>query len=125
MGFGSVGELLLYRLDALDSSVRIVLHLAAVLGMEFDLLDAALAYEESLGVDDSQRLDVATVLRAAFDVAIEEGIIDQSFAFTEVDDGGEEILEEDEEEDHLIHSMGNVMISLTGRKAHPFYTVIS
>ena len=116
-GFGSVGELLLYRLDALDSSVRSALHLAAILGTEFDLLDAALAYEEIFGVKEWERLEAATALRASFDVAVEEGIIEQSFVVGE-DDDCEEIFEE---EDNLCASLGNVVISFTGRKAHPFY----
>jgi len=120
LGFGSVREIHLYRIDALDSSVRTVLHLSAVLGTEFDLLDAALAYEEMFGVEDSKRLETATAFRDSFDVAIEEGIIiEQSFTFSE-DDGDAEIMDE---EDNLCTSMGNIMISLKGRKkAHPFYT---
>ncbi|KAK1736675.1 hypothetical protein QTG54_012697 [Skeletonema marinoi] len=50
LGFGSVNELLLYRLDALDATVRNALHLAAVLGNDFDLLDAALTYEQMFRV---------------------------------------------------------------------------
>ena len=117
LGFGSVGELLLYRLDALDSSVRTVLHLSAVLGTEFDLLDATLAYEEMFGVEDSERLETAMALRESFDVAVEEGVIEQSFVFGE-EDGCEEIIDE---EDNLCHSLGNIMISLKWRKANPFY----
>lgn len=115
--FGSVGELLLYRLDALDSSVRSVLHLSAVLGMEFDLLDAALAYEEIFGVNIDERFDAITALRESYDVAVEEGIIEESFTGGENNDD-EEIIDD---ENDLCASLGQVNISLTGRKAHPFY----
>lgn len=74
--FGSVNELLLYRLDALDLSVRVVLHLSAILGTEFDLLDAAFAYEEMLGIDISNQYEAAANLRLSLDVAEQEGILE-------------------------------------------------
>lgn len=116
--FGSVNELLLYRLDALDSSVSTVLNLSAVLGMEFDFLDIALAYEEMFGILDSQQADTAVSLRSAFDVAAGEGIIEQSYAFVEEEE------EEDTgaEEDNLCQSLGTLSVSLKGRKSHPCYT---
>lgn len=115
--FGSLSELLLYRLDALDSSVRTVLYLSAVLGTEFDLLDAALAYEQMFGVDESNQLKTATALREYFDVAIEAGIIEQSLAFSD-DNDDDEILGGDESH---CQSMGS-LISLKGlRRSHPLY----
>ncbi|KAL7537358.1 hypothetical protein ACHAXR_007762, partial [Thalassiosira sp. AJA248-18] len=117
--FGSVSELLLFRLDALDSSVRTVLHLSAVLGMEFDLLDAALIYEDIFDVKDSEQSKAAMDLRASFDVAVEEGILEEAFTCVEEDDY-EEMVEENE--DDLCRSLGNITISLKGRKAHPFYS---
>ena len=112
---GSVNELLLYRIDALDSSVRTVLHLSAVLGTEFDLLDAALAYEELFGVNESTQLASAIALRESFDVAIKEGIIEKSDIFSAED--------WDDEEENICPSMINVMISLKGRRqAHPLYS---
>jgi len=117
LGSGSVRELLLFRLDALDSSVRFVLHISAVLGTEFDLLDAALAYEEMFGVEHSDRLDAAVALRELFDIAIQEGIIEQSLVFGEDDDFEEiEMIEED-----LCLSPRNATMSSKRRKAHPFY----
>ena len=117
--FGSLSELLLYRLDALDSSVRTVLYLSAVLGTEFDLLDAAFAYEEMFDVEESNQLKTATALREYFDVAIEAGIIEQSLALSDGND--------DDEEDMFVgddshgQSMGSI-ISLKGlRKSHPLY----
>jgi len=74
--FGSVNELLLYRLDALDSSVRVVLHLLAILGTEFDLMDAAYAYEEMLGIDMSNQYEAAANFRHSLDVAVREGILE-------------------------------------------------
>lgn len=117
--FGSVNELLLHRIDALDSSVRTVLHLSAVLGTEFNLLDAALAYEELFGVDESNQLEAAISLRESFDVAIKEGILEKSL-FCLVEDGDDEMMHEEE---HICPSMINVRISLKGRRqTHPFYS---
>jgi len=122
--FGSVNELLLCRIDALDSSVRSVLHLAAVIGMEFTLLDAALAYEEMVGVEDNPgRFEASnSLLRSAIDLAIEEGIIEQIFLLPE-DDGDDNEDWIDNDTDNICSSMGNIrLISLKGRrKAHPFF----
>ncbi|KAL7554113.1 hypothetical protein ACHAWF_017514, partial [Thalassiosira exigua] len=104
--FGSVSELLLYRLDALDAPVRAVLHLAAVLGMEFDLLDAALAYEEMLAVPESKRLETALALRQSLDVAIEEGILEQLLPEYVEDDAYDDIV--DPEEAKICASMENL-----------------
>ena len=117
--FGSVDELLLHRIDALDSSVRTVLHLSAVLGTEFNLVDAALAYEELFGVDESKQLEAAISLRESFDVAIKEGILEKSLFFL-VEDGDDEMMHEEE---NICPSMINVRISLKGRRqTHPFYS---
>ena len=117
--FGSVDELLLHRIDALDSSVRTVLHLSAVLGTEFNLVDAALAYEELFGVDESKQLEAAISLRESFDVASKEGILEKSLFFL-VEDGDDEMMHEEE---NICPSMINVRISLKGRRqTHPFYS---
>ena len=117
--FGSVNELLLHRIDALDSSVRTVLHLSAVLGTEFNLLDAALAYEELFGVDESKQLEAAISLRESFDVAIKEGIIEKSL-FLLAEDGDDEMMHEEE---NICPSVINERISLKGRRqTHPFYS---
>ena len=125
MGFGSVDELLLHRFDALATSVRSVLHLSAILGTEFDLLDAALAYEEMFDIDESRQLETATALRAAFDVAVEEGILEQNFTISEGGDEGEELMDDEvggEENPSRSISLTNTVISLKGRrKTHPFY----
>ncbi|KAL7554447.1 hypothetical protein ACHAWF_017893 [Thalassiosira exigua] len=115
LGFGSVGEILLYRLDALDSSVRTALNLSAVLGTEFELLDAGLVYEEMFNIDDSNRSEAAMTLRAAFDVAVEEGIIEQSYVF------GEDNVDEEDMDDDFAQPLQS-SLCLKGRKAHPFYT---
>mmetsp|Transcript_2209 Transcript_2209/g.4203 ORF Transcript_2209/g.4203 Transcript_2209/m.4203 type:complete len:551 (+) Transcript_2209:189-1841(+) len=70
-----------------------------------------------IGIEDSKRLETAVALRQSFDVAIEEGIIEQSFAFGE-ENGCEVMMDE---EDNLFTSLGNAMVPLKGRKAHPFY----
>lgn len=119
--FGSVGELLLYRLDALDSSVRTVLLLSAVLGTEFELLDIVLAYEEMYGVVKSKQLETAMQIREAFDVAVGEGIIEKSSIIGDDDDDDYEEMENDEE-DNPCQSLGSIVITVLDRKkAHPFY----
>ena len=96
-----------------------MLHLSAVLGTEFNLVDAALAYEELFGVDESKQLEAAISLRESFDVAIKEGILEKSLFFL-VEDGDDEMMHEEE---NICPSMINVRISLKGRRqTHPFYS---
>jgi len=116
--FESVNELLLYRLDSLDASVRSVLHLAAVMGTEFELLDAALAYEGVFCVKETEKLEAAMALRDSLDLAVQEGIIEELFVGGEENNNDEEVLEEDY--DHGA-SLGDVYFALTGRKSHPLY----
>lgn len=119
LGFKSVNDLLLYRLDALDASVRATLHLAAVLGTEFDLLDAALSYEEMFDIIDSDRFQVAMEICAHFDVAEKEGILEQvSFSSGDEDEFGDPV----DEEDQLCAGLEDVVISSAGRKSHPLYS---
>ena len=115
--FKSVNDLLLYRLDALDASVRSTLHLAAVLGTEFDLLDAALSYEEIFDVNISDRFQSAIELCAHFDVAEREGILEQVSSSVEHDQ--DEFGDLVDEDDH-IHE--DPAISSTGHKSHPLYS---
>ena len=120
LGFKSVNDLLLYRLDALDSSVRTTLHLAAVLGTEFDLLDAALTYEEMFDVIDSDRFQSAMELCAHFDVAEKEGILEQVVSSTKHDQ--DEFGDPADEEGNLCTGLEDVFISPSGRKSHPLYS---
>jgi predicted ATPase len=122
LGFGSVSELLLYRLDALDSSVRNALHLAAVLGTEFELVEAALAYDEMYQVRDSERAQAALALRESFDIAVEEGIIEESFVSSNEEEDFDEPSSGDAQAS-LCASLGNIMISFKGfKKSHPAYS---
>jgi hypothetical protein len=115
--FGSVNELLLYRIDALDSSVRTLLLLSAVLGTEFDLLDAALAFEELFGIDESKKLESATAILESFEIAIKEGIIEKSYASLA---GGDGEIMHDEENNY--ESLMSVLSQLKGRReTHPLY----
>ena len=119
LGFSSVSELLLCRLDALDLSVRTVLHLSAVLGTQFYLLDVAMVYEEMFGIKDTDRSQAAMAISNSFDVAVAEGILEQAYVGGEEDDCGE--ITEESEEDNLTRSLGRLSLSLKGRKVHPFY----
>lgn len=118
LGFKSVNELLLYRLDAIDASVRAALHLAAVLGTEFDLIDAALSYEEMFSVTESDRFQSAMELCAQLDVAEKEGILEQVHVST---DYGQEVGFNDhvDEEDQLCLSFERLSVPPTGRNSHP------
>lgn len=116
-----MSELLLYRIDSLDSSIRNALHLAAVLGTEFDLVDACLANDEMYSVLDSERSKAAFALQEALHVAVQEGIIEESYASC---DGGEEEDVEDpiEAQTSLCASLGNITLKLSYRKSHPIYS---
>lgn len=119
--FGSVSELLLYRIDSLDSPVRNVLHLAACLGTEFELVDACMVYDEMYNVMDSERAKAAFALQDSFLIAVDEGIIEESFALSSNDDE-EEIEEPEIAQTSLCASLGNISLSLKGyRKSHPAY----
>ena len=118
LGFKSVNELLLYRLDAIDASVRTTLHLAAVLGTEFDLIDAALSYEEMFSVTESDRFQSAMELCAHLDIAEKEGILEQVPVST---GHGQEVEFNDpvDEEDQLCLSFERLSAPPTGRNSHP------
>lgn len=123
LGFGSVSELLLYRLDSLDSSVRNALHFAAVLGTEFELVDAALAYDEMYNIMDGERSKAALALQEALHVAVEEGIIEESFAASGNNDEEEFDDTINEAQASLCASLGNITFSLKGyRRSHPAYS---
>jgi hypothetical protein len=115
--FGSVNELLLYRIDALDSSVRTLLLLSAVLGTEFDLVDAALAFEELFGIDESKQLESASEVIQSFEVAIKEGIIEKSDDSQA--DGDGDLMHEQE---NNYESMMSVLSQSKGRReTHPLF----
>ena len=106
--------------------MRNALHLAAVLGNDFDLLDAALTYEQMFRVRNSDRWESAMGLCSLFDIAIDEGILEQSFAVEDVtgdDADGDAVVADsiNEEEKMRASPLGNVAISLRGRKSHPLY----
>lgn len=88
------------------------------MGTEFDLLDIALAHERICGVGIAERFDVAIALRNSFDVAVEEGIIEESFAGGVDDEGDDEAIFDLDDDDHA----GDVVITFRGRKLHPLYT---
>ena len=112
----------MYRIDALDAAVRNALHLAAVLGNDFDLLDAALTYELMFRVRNSERWESAMGLCSLLDVAIEEGILEQSFAVADVTgDDAEGDNDERNEVDKISASLDHVSISQKGRRSHPLY----
>lgn len=91
-----------------------VLHLSAILGTEFNLLDAALAYEEMFEVDESRQYETATAIRESFDVAILEGIIEEiPLSWTEDED--DEIMEEEA-------NIDSSMRSARRRRTHPLYS---
>lgn len=113
---------MLYRLDALDSSVRNALHIAAVLGSEFELVDASLAYDEMYSISDYDRMRAALALQEAFHVAVKEGILEESFASSGNDH--EEVVDDPlDARTSLCASLGNITLSLKGyRKTHPAYS---
>ena len=116
-----MSELLLYRLDGLDSSVRNGLHIASILGTEFELLDACLVFDEMYSITDSERSKSTLMLREAFHAAVEEGILEEFLA--SAGDGEDEEVEEPlEAQTSLCASLGNIILSLSYRKSHPAYS---
>ena len=105
--------------------MRNALHLAALLGNDFDLLDAALTYEQMFRVRNSDRLESAMGLCSLFDIAIEEGILEQSFSvevvagdYTDDNAAVADLINDEATIDTLLD---NVAISLRRRKSHPLY----
>ncbi len=82
--------MLVYRIDFLDASVRKTLHLCAVLGMEFTLLEVVAAHHNLVPLDDSEREIRATNIVASLKIAVDEGIIDQIFEGGRLDNDEEE-----------------------------------
>lgn len=73
-------------------------------------------------VMDSDRSKTALALQEAFRVAVEEGIIEESFASSGNDDE-EEVEDPVEAMTSLCASLGNINFSLKGyRKTHPAYS---
>ncbi len=83
----------MYRIDFLDSSVRKILHLCAVLGMEFTLREVVASYHNLSPFDDSEKEIRETNVFSSLKVAVDEGIIDQ------IVEGGITDKDEDEEEE--------------------------
>ena len=112
----------MYRLDSLNSSVRNALHIGAVLGTTFELVDAALVFDEMYDVMDREKSKAAHGLQEAFHVAVEEGILEESFSPSGNEDE-EEIEDPIEAQTSLCASLGNITFSLRGyRKTHPAYS---
>ncbi len=76
--FPSHDELLLQRIDDLDDFTRNILHLASVLGQSFTLLEIIGISEHVLSINADQKQTHAQKLRASLDMAVEEGILDES-----------------------------------------------
>ena len=105
--------------------MRNALHLAAVLGNDFDLLDAALTYEHMFRVRNSERWESAMGLCSLLDIAIDEGILEQSFVVGDVTgddaDGDAVVAGSSNEEEKIAASLDKVTISQKGRRSHPLY----
>lgn len=103
--------------------MRNALHFAAVLGTEFELVDAALAYDEMYNIMDGERSKAALALQEALHVAVEEGIIEESFAASGNNDEEEFDDTINEAQASLCASLGNITFSLKGyRRSHPAYS---
>ncbi len=115
----------MYRIDFLDSSVRKILHLCAVLGMEFTLREVVASYYNLSPFDDSEKEIRETNVLLSLKVAVDEGIIDQIF------EGGIPDKDEDEEEETADEFTESVSVrvkdenALNDRKEKPFDTNIS
>ena len=87
--FASVGELLLHRVDSLDASVRIVLHVGAILGNSFVLSEIVAVMQRMSGEDrkgDEMHTDTTI---ASLELAVHEGILYLQYGSGESDDADE------------------------------------
>ncbi len=78
MLFSTLDELLLQRIDDLDDFTIKVLHLASVLGSTFKIADIIGISEQVLSISDESKLEHTVKISASLDVAVEEGIIEES-----------------------------------------------
>jgi hypothetical protein len=105
--------MLLCRIDALEPAVRTMLHIAAVLGMEFCAVDASCTYEEMYDIIEPDQIELAEKLSVSFDVLVDEGILERYFASD--GEGGDGFDEQQNEEDANLCDMPSC------EKSHPFY----
>lgn len=93
-----------------------------MLGTTFELVDAALVFDEMYNVMDREKSTAAHGLQEAFHIAVEEGILEEAFASSGNEDE-EEIEDPVEVQTSLCASLGNIALSLRGyRKTHPAYS---
>lgn len=92
----------MYRIDFLDSSVRKILHLCAVLGMEFTLREVVASYQNLSPFDDCEKAIRDTNVLMPLKVAVDEGIIDEIFGGGRLDKDEDE---EDESADEFTESV--------------------
>jgi class 3 adenylate cyclase len=123
VAYGSVGELLLHRIDSFHASVRNVLNLGAVLGSSFEMREVVAVLRQIIGKKESDRKSILRTAKDALDVAVSEGIL---YAVHEgadfIDDGMEDSLEESagyHESLNSISSLSLVPIPLTESSIGP------
>jgi len=92
-------DLMIHRIDGLNSNVQTALRLGAVLGSAFDLLEVVSVDELLAEVKFEDRYQHAEKIHKALDLAIEEGILEEV-----VDGGEEEEAQESENEESLRES---------------------
>jgi predicted ATPase len=108
VAYGSVGELLLHRIDSFHASVRNVLNLGAVLGSSFQMREVVAVLRQIIEKEESDRKSILRTAKDALDVAVSEGIL---YAVHEgvdfIDDGVENSLEESAGFHESMHSFGS------------------
>ena len=72
---GSNGEHIMHTVDALPKAMRTHLHLGAILGLSFQLLDVILVMERYIAVKEQDRIQHAESVQKSLTLAVEQGIL--------------------------------------------------
>ena len=75
----SLDDLILHQIDSLDVSIRSILQVAAILGIEFCLSEVTEVAARMNAVPEETMSQLRSDLLSAFAVAVEEGILGQTF----------------------------------------------
>lgn len=91
--FSTVGELILYKIDSLDASVRTTLNLCSVLGPEFELAEIISLYQNWLHLNDHRKEHRTKLILESLNAAVNERIIEEVYEGGQLDEA--EIPDED------------------------------
>lgn len=123
IAYGSVGELLLHRIDSFDASVRNILHLGAVLGSSFEMKEVVAVLRQTVGKEESDPKLFLKTTKDALDVAVSEGILYVVYEGGDfVDEGDDSFVEDSTGFHESLQSLGSstqIMAKATGESLSP------